>query len=202
MRGISIAGRKRNDGIDYYQTPEWATIELLKRESFKGTILEPCCGAGAISKVLEFEDWWNNNPFIDEQLKNEKIKREIISSDIRTDNDVYRNPGKDVFTYEANSFDNIITNPPYIYAQEVIEHCLKIAKHKVAMILKLCFLESKGRYLFFKNNPLKKIYVFCKRVQMYPEGIDKPKNGGTIAYAWYVWDKLYTGNPQIEWIET
>ena len=35
---------------------------------------------------------------------------------------------------------------------------------------------------------------------MYPEGVEKPKNSGTIAYAWYIWEKGYTGKPQIEWL--
>ena len=53
MKGLSIAGRKRNDGVDFYQTPTWAIESLLKKESFIPPILEPCCGNGAISKVLE-----------------------------------------------------------------------------------------------------------------------------------------------------
>ena len=31
-------------------------------------------------------------------------------------------------------------------------------------------------------------------------GVEKPKNSGTIAYAWYVWEKGYTGKPQIDWL--
>lgn len=180
MKGTSIAGRKRDDGIDYYQTPIWATRALLEREMFEGSILEPCCGAGAISKLLS----------------------NCTSSDIRTDKDVYEGKGIDIFSYKNNSFDNIITNPPYKYAQEIIEKSLEIARHKVTMILKLCFLESERRYQMFKSTPLKIVYVFCKRVQMYPEGTEKPKNSGTIAFAWYVWDKNYKGKPQIDWIKS
>ena len=29
---------------------------------------------------------------------------------------------------------------------------------------------------------------------------DKAKESGTIAYAWYIWEKGYTGKPQIEWL--
>ena len=68
------------------------------------------------------------------------------------------------------------------------------------MLLKLSFLESKWRYEFFKNTPLKKVYVFCKRVNMYPEWQPIPKNSWTIAYAWYVWEKWYKWEPIIDWI--
>ena len=69
------------------------------------------------------------------------------------------------------------------------------------MLLKLSFLESADRYEFFKNTPLKKVYVFCKRVNMYPEWQPQPKNSWTIAYAWYVWEKWYKWEPVIDWIK-
>jgi len=51
----------------------------------------------------------------------------------------------------------------------------------------------------FKSTPLKIVYVFCKRQKVYHA--DKEPNGsGLIAYAWFVWDKDYTGKPIIEWI--
>ena len=181
MNGTSIAGRKRNDGIDFYQTPTWAVEKLLEKEKFQGSILEPCSGAGAISKVLENHSY------------------NVISSDIRKDDNVYGSKGIDIFCIK-DKYNNVITNPPYFCAKDVIIKSLEIANCKVAMLLKLSFLESTSRYDFFKNTPLKKVYVFCKRVQMYPEGIEKPKNSGTIAYAWYVWEKGYTGKPQIDWL--
>ena len=39
-------------GNDLYETPEVATLALLRAESLPRTILEPACGRGAISKVL------------------------------------------------------------------------------------------------------------------------------------------------------
>lgn len=184
MNGLSIAGRKRSYEAtknDFYQTPKWAIEELLKRETLNGSILEPCSGAGAISKVLECK--YTN----------------VISSDIREDDEVYGVKGVDIFKREKH-VDNIITNPPYKFATEIVEKSLEIANKKVVMFLKLSFLESVKRYELFKKTPLKTVYVFSKRVNPYPEGTVKPKNSGTIAYAWYVWEKGYNGKPQIEWI--
>ena len=39
-------------GNDLYETPEVATLALLRAEPLPPTILEPACGRGAISKVL------------------------------------------------------------------------------------------------------------------------------------------------------
>lgn len=179
MRGASIAGRKRNDGIDLYETPEYATRALMAVEEFDGAILEPACGMGAISKVLAEE-------------------YAVMSTDL-----IDRGYGscQDFFTVDV-PVDFIVTNPPYVLAEEFVRHAKKIATKKIAMILKLSFLESEGRKELFadKEFPLKTVYVFRKRVQMYPYGIDKPKNSGTIAYAWFVWDKDYYGDPMIKWI--
>lgn len=182
MKGNSICGRKRAKGFDFYQTPEWAIERLLNFENFQGEILEPCSGAGAISKVLERSGYL------------------VVSSDIREDNDVYGTKGVDIFSINKK-YDNVITNPPYCIAQKVVEKALGISNRKIAMLLKLNFLEGQGRYEFFKRTPLKFVYVFSKRIQMYPEGMEKPKNGGTIAFAWFVWEQGFTDPPTIKWIK-
>jgi len=178
----SIAWRKRNDWIDFYQTPTWCIDKLLEKEIFNKNIHEPCSWAGAISKVLE-KAWYN-----------------VLSQDIREDKGVYWEKWQDLLQYDKPKFWDIVTNPPYFIAKEFIEKSLTLTEWKVAMLLKLSFLESKWRYEFFKNTPLKKVYVFCKRVNMYPEWQPMPKNSWTIAYAWYIWEKWYKWEPVIDWI--
>lgn len=119
-KGISIAGRKVNDGVDFYQTPRWAIEKLLEIEKFNGEILEPCSGNGAISKVLE------EHGYI------------VKSQDIRDDEDVYGKGNCDFFEY-SGTVDNIVTNPPYFCAKEFVEKSLEVSNSKVAMLLKLSF---------------------------------------------------------------
>ena len=179
VKGTSIAGRKRNDGIDFYATPDWAVDKILEVANLGGQVLEPCAGNGAFAKKIP----------------------NCIASDIRTDEGVYGDKGVDLFTIKGSSTDVVITNPPYCCAQEVIEHCLKVARKRVYMLLKLSFLEGIKRKEFFEKTPLKKVYVFRKRVNMYPANIEeKPKNSGTIAYALYEWEHGYTGEPTIGWL--
>lgn len=73
------------------------------------------------------------------------------------------------------------------------------------MILKLSFLESARRYEFWKKTPLKKVYIFCKRVVFWneilqPDDGKRSKHSGTIPFAWYIWEKGYEGEPTIDWI--
>lgn len=166
---------------DFYRTPEHATRALLEKESFEGTIWEPACGDGAISILLG---------------------KNVISTDLYKRGfgtphvDFLRCIGCPIFPDQIN---HIITNPPYKLAQEFIEHALKIVDGKVAMLLKLNFLEGQRRKSFWLTSPLKSVYVFSKRLS-FDKGTEKGKGKGLLAYAWYVWDKNYEGKATIDWI--
>lgn len=75
---------------------------------------------------------------------------------------------------------------------------------KVFMFLKLTFLEGKKRFdELFSKYPPKKIYVFSQRVLCAKNGdFEGMKAGGgsAVAYAWYVWEKGYTGDTVVKWI--
>lgn len=173
---------------DFYATPPIATKALLNIINIdkSKTILEPCCGKGHISKILE------NNGF------------KVISNDL-----IYRgygNGGIDFLLDETINNDlNIITNPPYKYAQQFVEKSLDYVKegNYVIMFLKLTFLEGGKRYEMFKKYPPKYIYIFSDRVNSSLGGDFEKDNetGGAVCYAWYIWEKGFNGNPIIDWIK-
>lgn len=182
-KAFSIVGSSRNNGAreleDFYPTPSYAVEELLKREVFSGSIWECACGDGAISKVFKKKGF------------------EVCSTDL-----VDRGYGGTLNFLHSNFIaDNIITNPPYKLSLDFVLHAKKLSNRKIAMFLKTVWLESESRYDMFQDEkfPLKTVYQFSKRVTLYKGGI-KMKNSGMIAYAWYVWDRDYTGKPTIEWI--
>lgn len=57
----------------------------------------------------------------------------------------------------------------------------------------------------FKNtdiigNPPKRIYVASSRYACAINGDFTSVKGSAVCYAWYVWEKGYTGLPQLDWI--
>ena len=69
------------------------------------------------------------------------------------------------------------------------------------MFLKIQFLESKNRWLkLFKDFPPATIYVFVKRINCYRND-DRSIKGSAVCYAWFVWDKEYTGETRVRWID-
>jgi hypothetical protein len=179
IRAQSIVGySKKRAKYDYYTTPPYATEALIAVEAFPGVIWEPACGNGAISKVL---------------LAN---NLSVISSDLI--NRGYGEWGVDFLTADRR-VDHVITNPPYSLGQEFVEHSLLCATHKVAMLLKVNFLEGVRRRKMFESTPLKKVWVFSKRVTQLKDD-QLLENGGMMCFAWFVWDHQYLGEPMVGWL--
>ena len=165
---------------DYYATEPKAVELLLQKEKFSSIILEPSCGEGHISRVL---------------LDNGYA---VKSSDL-----IDRGFGEVKDFFEVDEFcGDIITNPPYKVALDFVKHSLDIIHEgsKVAMFLKLQFLEGKARKEFYKENPPKKIYVASGRLNCAKNGKFEEFKSSAVAYAWFMWEKGYQGSPEIDWI--
>lgn len=173
--GVNNETTRQKD--DYYATPEWATFALLNAEKFTGPIWEPCCGAGHISKVLARQGY------------------EVESSDLVDRG--FGIPRVDALM-ELKNYPSIVTNPPYKLALEMAEHFTELGD-KVALLLKLAFLEGENRHRFFQRNPPIKILVFRKRVSFLKNGIPSEKDG-FMAFAWFVWERGNTAPPRIGWL--
>lgn len=165
---------------DFYATNPIAGEHLLKLEKFSNNIWECACGQGHLSKVFE------------------KAGYNVKSTDLfdrgygETDIDFLA-----IDNLEYNG--DIITNPPYVKAQEFVEKALFIIPdgNKVAMFLKLQFMEGKARKQLFLYNPPKTIYVSSSRLECAING--KFKGESAVSYAWYVWQKGFKGTTELKW---
>lgn len=98
---------------------------------------------------------------------------------------------------------DIITNPPYILATDFVRHALEISedRRKIAMFLKIQFLEGKERRKLFEEHPPKTIYVSSSRLHCAKNGdFAKAKEANAICFAWYVWEKGWRGDTVVKWI--
>ena len=187
--GASNHTENEREKHDYYATDPKAVEFLLDEETFSPYVWECACGEGHISKVLANAGYQvKNSDIIDrggidniEIMDFLKIQKEDIDKDFSRD---------------------IITNPPYKYAKEFVEHALDISMDntKVAMLLKVTFLEGQARRKLFDKYPPKRVYVFSGRVKCAKNGDFDNMGSSAVAYAWFVWEKGYTGHPIIKWI--
>lgn len=184
--GASNHSEGERADLDYYATDPEAVEKLLEVEEFCNYILEPACGCGHISDVL-LEHGFD---VISTDIVNRGYSEQAFQQDFLKTGSVPRNNR------------DIITNPPYKYAKEFVEHALDISQEsvKVAMFLKLTFLEGVKRTELFNKYPPKRIYVFRSRVDCWKNGIKPEKPSKAVCYAWFVWVKGSTTIPRIMWI--
>lgn len=173
---------------DYYATEPKAVEILLEKERFSPYVWECACGEGHISKVLETHGY---KVKISDIINRGLEKTEIID---------FLKVQKEYVKNQASM--DIITNPPYKYAKEFVEKALEISMDntKIAMFLKLTFLEGQARRKLFEKHPPKKIYVFSGRVKCAKNGCFEEMGSSAICYAWFIWEKGFKGSPIIKWI--
>ncbi|MFQ9467786.1 MAG: NAD(P)-dependent oxidoreductase [Akkermansia muciniphila] len=172
---------------DYYATHPDMVRDLLNAGApLRQQVWEPACGAGHIVNVLR------------------ERGHEVYATDI-----VDRGcPDSSVldFLWEfagAPMGDvDIMTNPPYATALEFVERALRLVKPgaNVWMLLKLSFLEGKGRKRLFNDTPPADVWVFSERRICAKNGDFDRYKAGAMAYAWFHWVKSRNTVCTIKWL--
>jgi hypothetical protein len=165
--------------LDYFPTPPWAAragAELIVGlDPACKIVREPACGAMHMAGPAGayFEVW---------------------------PSDVYphspNTPLKDWLDHDAwptePDCDWIMTNPPFALAEQFVTLGLKRARHGVALLTRLAFLETIGRYELMMGTetgvPLTLQAIFSERVPM-TLGRWVPSAASATAYVWLFWMK-------------
>ena len=157
----------------------------MEVEEFDDSIWEPAVGGGHMAEVLEEHGYT------------------VYGSDI-VDRGYPETQIIDFLEFDGKFDGDIITNPPYKYAKEFVEKAMDSVNEgsKVAFFLKLQFLEGQKRRELFRKYPPKVVYVSSARLRCSRNGdFEGEKNkSSAVAYAWYVWEKGFQGDPIIKWI--
>ena len=182
MMGARNYAQNEREVYDYYATEPKALELFLKKEKFSERVWECACGEGHLSEVLK------------------KHGYTVKSTDLIDRG--YGVGGVDFLTCTDEFDGDIITNPPYKYAKEFVEKALKLVTdgHKVAMFLKLQFLEGKARRKMFDELPPKTVWVSSSRLHCAMNGdFEKYAKASAVSYAWFVWEKGFKGDTIIKW---
>jgi hypothetical protein len=181
-----LPGRLRADHArerwpaDWYIEPAWAVEKLFQAVPFEGAIHDPCAGSGRIPSVAKSFGYTVTAADLHDRGYPGTIVKDYFKDRIR--------------------YDNIVSNPPYKLGEEFIHHALEFTRHKIAVIMRLPFLASQGRYnRLYKTHPPSEVLVLSKRPSMPPGGTDIPAKGGTDEYAFLVWDQGYVGPTILKW---
>ena len=168
---------------DYYATEPKAIRLLLEQEHFgkDKEIWECACGQG--------------------HLSNEMIK---LGYSVYSSDKIDRGFGhiEDfLISSKTNYNGNIITNPPYKFANDFIIRSLSILEHgnKLALFLPIRYLEGKQRRKTFEKYPPKTVYVSSGRLKCAINGEFENMKGSAVSYAWFIWQKGYHSVTELKW---
>ncbi len=155
---------------DLYETPAWVTETLLPHiQSRRLKIWEPAAGSGKMSAVLA-------------------RSHEVFSSDIES--------GDDFLKCTETACDAIVTNPPYEFATEFIQHALVLTQGwgLIAMLLRTDFDHAKTRAHLFAACPIfaRKV-VLTKRIRWFEDSTGSP----SFNHAWFIWNYHHVGPPTL-----
>jgi hypothetical protein len=175
------------DSLDDFPTPPWATRALIehvfggKSATASMTCLEPACGAGHMSKALK--EYFSDVTDADISNYGYGHVRDFLA-----------------YPYATDTYDWVITNPPFRLAEEFVLRALTLARVGVAILARTVFLESSGRYrAIFEKTPPTIFAQFVERVPMVKGRLDKSATTAT-GYCWLIWKKDAAGAPQLAWI--
>lgn len=167
---------------DFYPTWPGATAALLSVETFDGPIWECAAGEGDMSNVLSDAGY------------------EVISTDLVDRG--FGEPRIDFLMEWTARAPNVVTNPPFVLAREFVDKALSLTTGKVAMFLRLAFLEGLKRGEWLPTTPLARVWIMSRRVPMQRGRISELGDGhGVIAFAWFVWDHAHTGPATLGWLD-
>lgn len=184
----TASATKEERGANLYETPPEAMFTLLALEEFSACVLEPACGRGAISRMLEAFHYG------------------VVLADINdystADSNGELQAVQDFLTSqpdETGSFD-IVTNPPYgDVLNAFVAHALRVYQpRKMALLLNLNFLcgfADDDRNFVMDDCPPARVYVFKRRLpMMHRDGWEGNKASSRMNTAWFVWERDEAGN--------
>lgn len=186
--GTRTATREER-GNNLYETPPEGMAVLLGLEEFLPLVLEPSCGRGAISRVLEAA---GHEVMLTDLVDYGTADRHGQVQQVR---DFLTLTRDEVMGWSGGEDFDIVGNPPYgEIVNAFIAHALtEIRPRKMALLLNLNFLcgyEDGDRNLVLDKMSPERAIVHAQRLpMMHRDGYDGQKASSQMNTMWLVWER-------------
>ena len=192
MANAAITRSSKDDKVNLYTTPAWATEALIASDEldYCKIFWEPCCGMGHISDVI-----------IEAIEKRWKPGKKIQSTDLYNHGYEFCTPSVNFLDYTDDEVDCIITNPPFDRVGThfaMLKHALSMPNvKKVAFFMPVQFLETPDRAQWLEaSQHFSRMYSFANRVKCLTQGSEELSGNNTAKhFAWFIFDKDHDGTP-------
>jgi hypothetical protein len=182
-RPVHLSGYVR-EGQDFYATPEWVTESLLRHVRSRGPVWEPCCGDGAMAKVLAGHG-------------HDVVATDIVDMGFGT-------AGVDFLACHGvpGGCRSIVTNPPYgdsgshegqsrspTAMRGFLSHALALTESvqgQLALLVRLQWIAGQRVADVMSAAPFAAVIVLTRRIRWFDMG--EKTNHGQHHHAWVVFD--------------
>ena len=198
QRKSEYARRER----DLYETPEWVTEALIDHlPRITGQVWEPAAGNGRMAAVLA-----RHFNIIASDIELPQVGVPCLGGERITQmlvpgvGPIYRH---DFFHAPLTDAGAIITNPPFSQGicTRFVERAIGLVQGRlgvVAILQRVDWDSAITRSHLFADHPAwARKLVLRRRIAWFVEANGKPKASPSENHAWYIWDWLHRGPPQI-----
>lgn len=170
--------------LEAFETPQWAIDAILGVELLTETVVDPCCGRGAMAIAAQKRGYqvWPND------IHDWGYPCRL--SDFLTDPGYCSQTARDI---------TIFMNPPFSLAEQFVLKAKKLGARKIVCFQRFAWWESQRRKKFWDEHPPNRIYICGSRATCWRYDIPKEdqKSGTTTAHAWFVWERGHPPGPVI-----
>jgi hypothetical protein len=173
----------QRDEHDFYVEEPWCAERLFEVERFEGGIFDPACGSGTIVRAAHAAGLDADGVDLIDRTGGRYTVADFLKA--------------------GEPADNVVTNPPFKLARPFAEHALRFARGKVALVLPSKWIQGDARSRWLETTPLRRVWFLCPRPSMLPGRLvlaGEKAGGGTVDYAWFVWERGFEGKPHVEWL--
>lgn len=170
--------RTKRQSYDAYYTPQGErAIDLLMQHLpiyDKLRLLEPCAGLGALVEPLE------------------RRGHTVMTADLDPGARVKLYTDSATHPWPRDTYDGIITNPPFTQAPRMIRHLMQVPRHFSAYLLRLSFLECCAN-----RTDLLAVDSGLWRIVVTPRYSFRGQGKDSVTTAWFIWRRGHVGYPTI-----
>lgn len=190
--GTKTATREER-GNNLYETPPEAMAVLLGLETFLPLVLEPSCGRGAISRVLEAA---GHEVILSDLVDYDTADRHGQVQQVR---DFLSLTHDEIAEWAGGDDFDLVTNPPYgeVINAYVLHALTEIRPRKMALLVNLNFLcgfEDMNRNRVLDQMCPARVIVHAQRLpMMHRDGYDGQKASSQMNTMWLIWERNADG---------
>jgi hypothetical protein len=174
--------------LEHFETPEWATEAILRRELLTKHVVDPCSGGGVLTRALRHAGYF------------------VHAQDIHDWNNVdcdrihdWLWPGAVPDNLLRREF-SVFMNPPFSKAVEFVDAAFRYGARKVVCFQRFAWWESAERRDFWAKLPPHRVYICGSRADCWRYDLPKDEKGNrfdhegkklagsSTAHAWFVWE--------------